>query len=503
MLLFLTLVLPLGLFGEPWAPVEEEMRRALSAAWYSYVGNDAEKACAQMDAVFSGLYRESGFESNVKAVISEERAQNIEDWFEYIKSAMRSGKSQQEIGKHFSELNRILRVSANRLDGKEEPVAAVRNWTRTADEMAGILDEAHKLFLSGDLQAAKDKVDVAYYQYYEKLGFEKVVMARISGERASKVEYQFSTAKKAISRGDGGAARESLSLLAEFLKADAAQLDSKTENAWGVFLGSLLIILREGFEAIIIVGAIIAYLIKSGNKNKVPAVYWGSVIALGFSVVMAWILNILTGNASGQNQEIIEGLTMLLAVFVLFYVSNWMVSKIEAEAWSGYIESKVKSSIARGSLFSLAFAAFLAVFREGAETILFYQALLAGNNSHLNMIWLGLGIGAALLVVIYLLIRFLSVKIPLKPFFLGTSVLLFVMSISFTGSGVKELQEGNLVPVTLLPFDFTVDILGIYPTLQTLIPQFILLVITVFTFIFQIRRQKKALAAAQGAKDGS
>jgi high-affinity iron transporter len=206
---------------------------------------------------------------------------------------------------------------------------------------------------------------------------------------------------------------------------------------------------------------------------------------------MAWILNALTSTASGRNQEIIEGATMLLAVGVLFYVSNWMVSKAEAEAWSGYIEGKVKASITKGSMFSLAFAAFLAVFREGAETILFYQALLAGNQNYINMIWVGLGVGIVLLVIIYILIRFLSIKLPLKPFFLGTSILLFVMSVAFTGSGIKELQEGNVIPVTMLPFNFiTVDILGIYPTLETLIPQILLLGITIATFIIQLRRNK-------------
>jgi high-affinity iron transporter len=305
------------------------------------------------------------------------------------------------------------------------------------------------------------------------------------------VEYQFSAAKKAINRGSDGEVKESLDALALYIKEDAAQLDSKVESALGVFLGSLLIILREGFEAIIIVGAIVAYLVKSGNKKSVVPVYWGSLVALGFSVVMAWIFNILTGTASGRNQEIIEGLTMLLAVGVLFYVSNWMVSKAEAEAWAGYIEGKVRSSITRGSMFSLAFAAFLAVFREGAETILFYQALLAGNQNYTNMIWLGFGIGAAALVVVYILIRLLSLRLPLKPFFLGTSILLFVMSVSFTGSGIKELQEGYVVPVTMLPFSFTVDILGIYPTLQTLIPQAVLLILTVTTFVIQMRRNKR------------
>jgi high-affinity iron transporter len=311
------------------------------------------------------------------------------------------------------------------------------------------------------------------------------------------VEYQFSAAKKAINRGDPDpAVKESLDTLAAYLREDAAALDSKVESALGVFLGSLLIILREGFEAILIVGAIIAYLLKSGNKKSTPPVYWGSLVALGVSVIMAWILNRITSVAGGQNQEIIEGATMLLAVVVLFYVSNWMVSKAEAEAWANYIEGKVQASLARGSVFSLAFAAFLAVFREGAETILFYQALLANTRTHINMIWLGLGLGAAALVLVYILIRVLSIRIPLKPFFLGTSILLFVMSITFVGNGVKELQEGNVIPVTPIPGGASIDILGIYPTLETLIPQIVLLALTVLTFVIQLRRGKRIKPAA-------
>jgi high-affinity iron transporter len=107
------------------------------------------------------------------------------------------------------------------------------------------------------------------------------------------------------------------------------------------------------------------------------------------------------------------------------------------------------------------------------------------------MIWLGLGVGAVMLVIVYILIRVLSLRLPLKPFFLGTSVLLFVMSIAFTGSGIKELQEGNVVSVTMLPWNFTVDILGIYPTLETLVPQALLLAITVGTFVYQIRKNRR------------
>jgi high-affinity iron transporter len=148
-------------------------------------------------------------------------------------------------------------------------------------------------------------------------------------------------------------------------------------------------------------------------------------------------------------------------------------------------------------MFSLAFAAFLAVFREGAETILFYQALIAQTQTYVNMLWLGLGIGAVLLVGIYILIRVVSFRLPLKPFFLGTSILLFLMSVTFIGNGIKELQEGNLVGVSPVPLIGSVDILGIYPTYETLIPQILLLIITAATFVIQIRRGKRMKAITQ------
>jgi high-affinity iron transporter len=488
-------------FGDPdyWEAKEGEIRLVLSEAYYRYVSGDTGGAVELVETAFLA-YQETGFEDQVRSLISLERAQNIQDWFDYVKDSMGEGKSQKEIRENHNDLLHLLRVTANRLDGKAEPAAVTRSWTKTAEEMAGVLNEANARYLSGDSQGAKDQVDVAYFQFYEKVGFEKIVMSRISGARAAQVEYQFSAIKKAINgQASQGEVTAALDTLTTWLREDAAELDGREESAVVVFLGSLLIILREGFEAIIIVGAIIAYLIKSGNKKRTPPVYWGSLAALGVSVIMAWILNRITSVAGGQNQEIIEGGTMLLAVVVLFYVSNWMVSKAEAEAWAGYIEGKVQSSITRGSMFSLAFAAYLAVFREGAETILFYQALLASTENYINMIWLGLGVGAVALVIVYILIRILSIRLPLKPFFLGTSILLFAMSVTFVGNGIKELQEGNVIGVTPVSGVLSVDILGIYPTLETLIPQIVLLVITVAAFIIQIRRSKRKAGILKAA----
>ena len=241
------------------------------------------------------------------------------------------------------------------------------------------------------------------------------------------------------------------------------------------------------------------------------------VLALIASVIMAVILYSLSSNAGNSiPQEITEGVTALLAVAVLIYVSNWMISKAESEAWTNYISDKVKGSADSGKMIALGATAFLAVFREGAEVILFCQQYFSRAGSMQNgflAVFGGILLGLAAVALIFVLIRVFGVKIPLKPFFMATSILMAVMSIAFLGSGMWELfLDGGLaemiggwvqslsVTIPALSWMSGNDALaffGIYPTWITLIPQLILLVITVITFVLTIR--KKPVSA--GAKD--
>ncbi|MBQ9274895.1 MAG: FTR1 family iron permease [Succinivibrio sp.] len=382
--------------------------------------------------------------------------------------------------------------------------AAYANWKEIAAEMQQILNGSYETYVAGDEKKARDQVNVAYYQFYEKWGFERSTMTYISGNRASQVEYQFSEIRKAmLKKADKAQVRAALDQLNTMLMEDAKALDGDGEEEgsdpfWRDFIASLLIILREGFEAILIVGAILAYLVKSGNADKQKPVIHGSLLAVAASFVMAWILNSMAGD-SGQNQEITEGLTMLVAVVVLFYVSNFMIAKADAAAWTGYIKGKVSSSLATGSMFALAFTAFLAVFREGAEVILFYQALLSGSGSSAP-VWWGFGVGCVLLVFVYLAIRHLSIRLPLKVFFVGTSLLMYVMCVAFTGAAVKEFQEGEVIGVTQVPYVPTVDLLGLYPTVETLLPQLAVAALCLITIVLAVRnwkRERAKLAAAQ------
>lgn len=413
------------------------------------------------------------------------------------------------------------------------------NWDDAANAIEKVALHAVDLYEAGDKDNAYVYAKSTYWGYYETTGFERNTMTYISGSRVSEVELQFTTFRKSVKKDLGAdTVKAEAEKLSEMLHVDALILnpegaiadetavnpttggsgnDSTTSGstaggAAAVFAGSFGIILREGVEAILVVGAIIAYLIKSGNKKAVIPVYFGSAFGVVCSFLMAWLLAFLKSinPETTMSQEIIEGFAALLAVVVLFYVSNWMASKSEAAAWQNYINSKVKGAQDKarnsaGSMFTLAFTAWLAVFREGAEVILFYQPML--KEGHSNMVWLGFAAGCVALVVIFVLMRVFSVKLPVKPFFLAMSFLMAFMTICFLGAGIKELMEGGVFddyafmlesPAWLawIPYNDVLDVFGIYPLTGTIIPQLGLLAVMVVTFIVQLRRNSRIKAAA-------
>lgn len=405
-------------------------------------------------------------------------------------------------------------------------------YNEITDQISNLLAEGMRRYKSG---AEKDGED-GYYKpfsnaygfWYETSGFEKTVMGYISGSRVTEVELQFSTLRKSVSNGESEEAiQKEVDTLVSMLREDADKLDalfgynSSSEAsggglAWATFGAVFSIIVREGLEAILIVGAMVAYLIKTKNKRGTLYVYIGAVLAIIASVIMAVILYSFASSAGNSiPQEIVEGVTALLAVAVLIYVSNWMISKAESDNWTKYLTDKVSDSAGKGKMLALGFTSFLAVFREGAEVILFCQQYFSRADSMDNgylAVFGGIFGGLAAVALIFVLIRVFGIKIPLKPFFMATSILMAIMSIAFLGSGMWELfMDGGLadriggwvqqLAATIPALEWmsgneTLAFFGIYPTWITLIPQLILLVITVITFILAL---KKKPAKAQSA----
>ncbi len=255
-------------------------------------------------------------------------------------------------------------------------------------------------------------------------------------------------------------------------------------------LDAALILLREGMEALLVVVALLAFLKKSNNGEKGSWIWIGAGAGIVASIAAAFILQVVFSQISaGTSRELIEGCVGLFAAAMLFYVSYWLHSKSSLGAWQGYIKEQMQSALATNSVLSLAMLAFLAVFREGAETVLFYIGI-APSISTTDLIG-GFALGTLILIAIAALMLGLGLKIPLKPFFLVTSLLIYYLGFKFIGSGIHSLQVAGVLPSHTSNFIPSWEPLGLFPTWETTIPQLVILILAVAIVLYTRKEHTK------------
>jgi high-affinity iron transporter len=247
----------------------------------------------------------------------------------------------------------------------------------------------------------------------------------------------------------------------------------RTAQSYGIFDADI-IILREGLEALLVIVALSAFLRKSGNAAGQTWLWLGATAGLVLSIALGLAIQAFFGAiVNPSNRELLEGVIGLFAAVMLIYVSYWLHSKASLGGWQRYIDERTSQAIQGGQLFGLAVLAFLAVFREGAETALFYLGMV-GNISTSDLLS-GLGAGFGGLAVLGFLMLVVGVRIPMRPFFTVASVLVFYLCFKFAGTGVHALQVSGLVPAGSASYLPTFDFLGLYPTWPTTIAQVVLL----------------------------
>ncbi|WP_420830129.1 FTR1 family protein [Bifidobacterium saguinibicoloris] len=537
---------------DTWADVAKAMDKQLNEAYKAYQGGDTSGAASDFNGAYNSLYVASNFTAVVSSTIGSDKQIAQQQAFNELRQLSYAQGNEATLQEKVAALSADLDATAQQLDAnaqlakprayakalqdqiakerkeldakkKKNPGKGNRSWTDVANEMTPILDNAYKAYEKGDGAKGATLVNNVYYQYYEKLGFEKNVMNAISGSRVSQVEYQFKMTRSAMNKGKSlKATKKLVDDLKAMLVKDAGILDGGAADKEGGFTKfitsavgqAFLILIREGLEALLVVAAVIAYLVKSGNKRFTKWIYVGVLAGLAGSGIIAVIFTLLFGG-SGPQQEIMEGVCALIAMGMLLWTSNWMLNKSSVEAWNRYIRTKTEAAVksvseqvesgekvAFGTIVSLAMLSFLAVFREGAETVIFYQSIYSMSQDSKGM-WTG-GIAAAVvLVIIFLIIRFTSVKIPIGPFFLITSILMSVLVVVFAGGGVHALIEGDLLPAIYLDGVPTNDWLGFYPYVECIVAQALAAVAVIALFVvgFAKQRRLKANAAKATAQD--
>ncbi|MDA2918253.1 cytochrome c/FTR1 family iron permease [Desulfobacterota bacterium AH_259_B03_O07] len=352
------------------------------------------------------------------------------------------------------------------------------------------LATSFELYKQGKKDEAYEEALDAYLNGFENAEASLILKDR---ELTYEIEAKLSKFREAIKEGRPAQNLEILydEITNELNRASIILKNGKPVGQLLSFTNSLSIVLREGLEAILIIAAILAFLATTGASNAIKYVHLGWILAIAAGLLTWLIANTLI-SISGAKREIIEGTTSLIAAAVLFYVSYWLITKIEVKKWKDYIQSKVQLAISKKSVFALASVSFFAVYREAFETILFYQALwFQAENSKGAIVW-GFVLGILSLLVLVFVIFKLAVRVPLKYFFTLTSLFLYSLSFILIGKGMRELQEAGVLGITPIKFIPQIDILGIYPTLETSIPQGILLVafLVAISWLGYIKREK-------------
>ena len=523
-----------------WAEVSKAMDKQLNSGLKTYKDGNTAGATSDFMGAYNKIYVASNFTAVVHDTIGADKQLAQQQAFQSVQNLSYTPGNDDQLAQQIDALTADLDATAQQLDAnadlakpkayaealqaqlakerkeldakkKKNPGKGNRSWTDVANEMTPILDNAYKAYEKGDGAKGATLVNNAYYQYYEKLGFEKNVMNAISGNRVSQVEYQFKMTRKTMR--DGGSDKEIKKLvddLKSWLVEDAATLDGGAAGNVNAFTKAItssagqafLILIREGLEALLVVAAVVAYLVKSGNQRFTKWIYLGVLAGLAGSGLIAVLFTFLFGG-SGPIQEFSEGVCALIAMLMLLWTSNWMLNKSSVEAWNRYIRTKTESAVADaqnkvaagegvglGMVVSLAMLSFLAVFREGAETVIFYESIYSMSRDAQGM-WIG-GIAAGVvLLVIFLVLRFTSVKIPIGPFFLVTSILMAVLVVIFAGGGIHALIEGDLIDGHYLSSVPTNDWIGLYPYVECLAAQAIAAIAVLALFAVGFARKRK------------
>jgi len=338
------------------------------------------------------------------------------------------------------------------------------------------LDESLAAIRKGDKASATRLALSAYLDGFEPL--EPSLGAR-NKALLSEVENGMLAYRSAISNGSlpqtEAAAQKLDYLFAEVEK----ELGGKAAEPITTFLGSLTILLREGLEALLIVVGMIAFLKKANRPDVLRYVHGGWIAALATGG-LTWGVATYFVNISGASREVTEGLSSLFAALVLLSVGLWMHQKSAAGRWQSYLKEKLSSAMSKRSAWALFGLSFIAVYREVFETVLFYSALSTDGNS--NALLGGLGVGIALLAILTWMLLKTSARMPIGKFFSISSMLVAVLAVVLAGKGMAGLQEAGWIGATPIMAP-RVDLLGVYPSAETVIAQVVVLTIALFGFV--------------------
>lgn len=487
--------------ANPWLGVVDEINAKLDEVISAYDNKDSDALKVALNQVKFDLYRNTKLEIAIRQYDSQKMDQMIQQIIGNVLSS-NLDLSKDHFNQAIKDVKDLIFTAVSNLPTDSYAMApATNDSTEPSIDFNAVIasikqkmSDVLKMYENNQINEAISAASDIYFDDYEASGMENRVGA-IDVNLKTQTEASFSKILSLLkSRADKQTIINAQEKLYSQLQDSVSKIGTNV-GGWSLFIYALSIILREGFEALIIIAAVIVYLIKTGNCNRLNIAYSSIGVAVVLSFVTAYSLDFVFGTQlAGQSRELLEGIVMLVAVGLLFYVGFWLLSNAGAKKWNVYIKEHVSSSITAGDSKALWWTVFLAVYREGAETVLFYQTLLfdAKGSADVGMIGFGFVVGIILLVISYIAIKAFSIKIPVKQFFIATSAIIFYMSIVFVGKGIMELVEGKLFVPSVIEGFPTITWLGLYPYYESLIPQILMILSLIFGLIFMNKQGNKS-----------
>ena len=369
--------------------------------------------------------------------------------------------------------------------------SAVSDPGRSLAVAVTLLREAEAAYRAGDASSARSKALAAYLDGVEPA---EARIRVVAPQMTVEIERRMSAVRAAIEQKQPvSRVASAVAAATKTIQQIEQRLQGNASSPWLIFSVATAIVLREGFEAILIIVSILSVLRALGAKHAAKWVHagWLSALAVG---VLAWLVSDRLLQSSGLSREILEAATSILAVVVLLYLGIWLHRRTQIGRWKAFIEEQVTSALSSRKLFGLTAISFLAVFREALETVLFLVALsMEGGATGRQMMAAGVvaSIGCTILLA-WALVRF-SARLPLRTIFGVTSIVMIAMAVILAGKGARALQEIGALSVTRAMFDSQIDLLGFFPTVETLLSQ---AVIAAVAAVLWFRAREKSVRPA-------
>lgn len=341
--------------------------------------------------------------------------------------------------------------------------------------------ESIDLYRQGNREAAQQAAISAYLEGFE---LAEADLDRIDHRLRNRIEQEMMAYRNLIKSAAAVDIVEQKALALRNSIEEEAALRTRSElSAPVAFASAFIIVSRKGLEAILVLSTIAAFVIKSGQREGFKHLHAGWIVALLMGVA-TWIASSTLLDISGAQREVIEGVTALLSAAVLLYAGYWLHSRSHASRWQSFGRGQVGDALSQGTLFGIALVSFLAVYREVFETVPFMQALWTQSDgvSRSGLVAGVASAGAALAILAWLVSRY-GARLPLRLFSSLSSLFLVMLAIIFAGKGMAALQVAGKFPIDPLAISGIPE-LGIYPSVQGLALQTLLVVVIVVSFLY-------------------